>query len=143
MIFSIAPPFYPVSQPAVLSSLTPDLGDATSVLSCVFFTYVSPVVWIFRHKPSTVGAVTHIARDPAAGQFVEELLKSEHWRRTTYDVVQVFILIREMQEALTRQSKTATVKNVKLVEDEVNNVGRQTEELRRLRGHLRCIVSYL
>lgn len=73
---------------------------------------MSPVVGVCRDELAAVGTVPQIAGDPTATKFEEELFKPIDRRRLAYDVVEMFILLCEAQEAFARERKTAAVEHV-------------------------------
>lgn len=73
---------------------------------------MSPVVGVCRDELAAVGTVPQIAGDPTATEFKEEFFKPIDRRRPTYDVVKMFILLGEAQEAFARERNTAAVEHV-------------------------------
>ena len=111
-IVPVAPPLNPIPQPAILSSLSPNFCHTTRVFSGVFLTDMSPVVWVRGNEFSAVGAISQISRNPAAPEFKEELLQPIDRWRPAYDVVKMFILLGEAQEAFAGERNTAAVEHV-------------------------------
>lgn len=143
MIVAIAPSLNPVSKPTIFSSLAPDLRYAPGVFSSIFLADVPPVVWVLRDVFTTVGTVPQIFGYPSSAEFVEELFESVNWGWPAYDVVEVLILCGKPKEAFADKGEATAIKNIKFVEDEVNNVGWQAKDSRGLRGSARSVIQQL